>query len=120
MIIFPDVRQWALDYLATRVPDGVEVSSKQRTARAVTVRDDGGQSLDRFRRAHLLGLNVWDEDEKAATDLALLVDALLVASPDGRPVIAARHVSGPIDVPDDSEQPHRYLVVEVTVRGAEA
>ena len=128
LVLFPDVEAWAVGYLKVAIAaraeaycSGVTVSNDRKgdTGRVVTVRNDGGPQLDPIRSVARLGVNVWAATNEDATDLANMVRALLLASPNGNPVVRARGQSGPIAIPDDVG-PHRYLTVELTVRGTAA
>lgn len=125
-VIFPDVELWATGYLRTALaarPEAyaadVWVSNKKPATnqpRTVVVRRDGGPQngvLDNPR----LTVRVWATKEQDASDLARLVQALLVVSPGSGPVVAADVLSGPQGIPDDS-QPQKLLSVELTVRGS--
>jgi hypothetical protein len=127
-VIFPDVELVTLTYLrrvltarpeacAQGVYFGTAVPSTRRD-RMVTVRRDGGPRLDLTRETARLGVNVWGHTDQEAGDLARLVCALMPALADGLPVLAVTRPTGPSPVADDSGQPLRYLVFELTVRGA--
>jgi hypothetical protein len=128
-IVVPDLELWATGYLRTALaardePYAADVhvdirAPRPRTDRMVTVRRDGGARLDLVRDAARLAVRVWATTEQDATDLARLVRALLHAGADGTTVVAVRDLSGPSAVPDPSEQPQRYLLVEVILRGAD-
>lgn len=122
-IIFPDLELWATTYLRATLADygypGMFVDNKRGTqTTAVWVRRDGGAQLDQVREAPRLGVNVFAPTEQAATDLARTVSALLVAAPDGQPVLKVTQTLGPSPIPDASG-PRRFLTFEVLVRGVE-
>jgi hypothetical protein len=121
-IVFPDVELWACGYLrpalAAHGYAGTFVSNKRTTAAvAVWVRRDGGGTLDQIRAAPRLTVNVFHTSEQTVTDLARTVSALLVAAPDGNPVLRVTEVAGPTPVADAS--PRRYMTFELVVRGVE-
>ena len=127
LVVFPDIEAWLIDYLQAAL-DGFDAeytrgvvvdidTRKPRPARSVVIRRDGGPQLDRVRELARVAINVWADTDANATDLAQLVRALIVASPNGRPVLRAT-APGPVAVPDESGQPLRYFVAELTVRGA--
>jgi hypothetical protein len=121
-LIFPDIELWACAYLRTELAafgyPGTYVSNRRGTqATAVWVRRDGGGALDQVREAPRLGVNCFAPSEQAVTDLARTVCALLIASPDGAPVVKATQITGPSPVADSG--PRRFLSIELVVRGAE-
>jgi hypothetical protein len=133
-VLFPDAVLWACtrlrDDLAARSEDyaaDVYVGDKMptdannlptRADRMVILRRDGGPRLDAAREAVRLGIRVWATTDQDVNDLARMVRALLWAAADGSPVVRVDDQSGPADVPDDTGQPCRYLVVELIVRGS--
>lgn len=122
-IIFPDVELLVCSYLRTALAaydyPGIYVSNQRKTqAVAVWVRRDGGGALDQVREAPRVGINVFATTEQTATDLARTVAALMVAIPDGRPVVRSTEVTGPSPVADASG-PRRFLSFELVVRGVE-
>lgn len=127
-VVFPDVEQWAVGYLRTFLDDRTEdfahdVDVDVKTpelipARLVTVRDDGGQRRPGVTKTASLGINVWAERRKDASDLARLVAAALEASAGHGPVVAHLATSGPYPVGEESEKPRRYVSVDLIVRGS--
>jgi len=125
-VIFPDVELWSTGYLRAKLaarPEpyaaGAFVSNKKPAAnrrKTVVVRRDGGPQRGLFDFPRL-SVRVWDDDEQTASDLARLVQALLIASPGNGPVVAATSLSGPQAIPDDS-QPQKFLSVELQTRGS--
>jgi hypothetical protein len=128
VVVMPDVEAWATGYLrdalAARTEpyaSGVTVSTtvpNPRPARFVTVRRDGGGRVDLMHEAPRLGVNVWAATEADATDLASLVEGLLLAVRAVDGIAAVSSLSGPSPVAD--EQPRRYLTFEITMRGVVA
>ena len=123
---FPDVELWAATYLRAALaarPESYAVAyvsnavPSTRRDRMVIVRRDGGPRVSVTTEAARLAVRVWAPTEKAATDLARLVRALLTVAADGNPVCRVADLSGPSAVPDESGQPLRYFVLELTVRG---
>jgi hypothetical protein len=119
-IVFPDAELWACFFLRDELPTAgypnVHVSNRKGTEPvAIWVRRDGGGALDVIREAPRLGINVFHRTEQEVTDLARVVSSLLVASPDGEPVVKATEVTGPTPVADN--QPRRFLSIELVVRG---
>lgn len=87
------------DYLTGTAWTGVTTQPKlpaTKTARMVTVRDDGGTPANGLsRRRH--GFNIWANDPVTAENLAIAVADCCRAS------LAALEVSDPIDVTDDTD-----------------
>lgn len=118
MTTFIDVELWATGYLRSHLP-GVYVDARVPSTRRdemVIVRRDGGRYLDPAREVARLGVRVWAKSELRATELANAVRALLLNAPDGEPVLHVREQSAPVPVADESGQPLRFLVTELTVR----
>jgi hypothetical protein len=81
------------------------------------VRRDGGGTIDVIRESPRLSVNVFHSSEQGATDLARTVAALLIASPNGDPVLRVTEALGPTPIADSS--PRRFMTFEVVVRGVE-
>lgn len=128
VVIFPDVEAWAVTWLRTALAarpeayaSGVTVATKVPTtipARLVQVRRDGGPVADLVTAVPRLGVNVWAGSEEDATDLAALVEALLLSVSASDPVEFVRSMAGPSPIPDT--KPRRYFTVEAITRGAVA
>lgn len=121
-VIFPDVELWATEHLrgalATYGYPGLFVSNERGTqGTAVWVRRDGGPTLDVVREAARLGINVYAATERAATELARTVSAIMRAAADGSPVVKVEQSSGPSPIADGTGTPRRYMTFEVWVRG---
>ena len=123
-IVWPDVELEVTGYLRANLPtyyaEQVRVSTKYTgLAREVVIRRDGGGQLDQIRETARLGVNVYAtaKTDQAVSNLARTVVALLVASPDGDPIVNARMMSGPSPIPESGDLTHRYLTFELTVRG---
>lgn len=125
-IVLPDVKAVVLDHIRSTLvtsdePYASSVTVKgdlpnPRPARAVTVRDDGGNRLDDVRAVARLGINVWAESDADASDLANLVSAIVSGMAGVGPIRYAR-ASRPAEVEDSSRQPLRYVTAELTIRG---
>jgi len=125
----PDIILWATGYfraaLAAR-PEAVattafvsdEIPNPRRPA-MVVIESDGGPRLDYVRSAQRLRFQVWGATKKDATDLALILYALVAACPNGTPVCAVSALAGPWRVADESDQPKMFLTCELIVRGAD-
>jgi hypothetical protein len=87
----------------------------------VTVRPDGGPHVDMATQVCRVGINVWGPTEwdlLKPDGLAQTVRShLLVATTGTPPIEGVREVSGPVPIPDESEQAHVYLTFEVTLSG---
>lgn len=123
--IFPDVELWATGKIraALSARTGGRVSNSYVGDRdwEVTVRRDGGPTLDQVREAPRLGVNVYVRTpvagktlEQDATDLALLVSAILRGAADGT-VSRVRQTSGPSPVADAMAR--RYMTFALVSRG---
>lgn len=104
-------------YVGDKMPTDAN-NKPTRKDRMVILRRDGGPRLDGAREAVRLGVRVWAMTDQDVNDLARMVRALLWASADGDPVVRVDDQSGPTDLPEDSGQPCRYLVVELITRGS--
>lgn len=124
-VIFPDIELWATIYLRAALADrdepfasNVYVSNAKPSTnkpRIVAVRRDGGPQRGLFDFPRLT-VRVWADKERDASDLARLVQALLVNAPGDGPVVAVDVLSGPQGIPDDS-QSQKVLSVEFQTRG---
>lgn len=136
-VLFPDVLDWACGYVRTALaarteaytssvtvrdqrPDESAVDTMPTSGRLVTIRDDGGPRLPGVTRVTTLGINVWAKKTKDAKNLALMVAAILEASPGNGAIVAHRGATGPLSVQDpaDMGRPHFYLSVDLGVRGS--
>lgn len=127
-VVHPDAELWLCEYLrdrlanrdetyATNVYVGAKVPT-QRRDRMVIVRRDGGQPVDVFDVPRF-GVRIFGDTERNATDLALLVRALLIDAPNEGAAAWSDVLSGPYVVDDLSSQPTRYLTAEAAIRGAD-
>ena len=120
-VLYPDAELVATgllrEDLAAQGDTDVWVGRKlpsSRPRRAVQIVRDGGSSSEMRDRARLRVL-VWDSSDEAATNLALLVLALVMEWPGRGGVLRVVHESGPVEIPDAA--PKRYLLIEVHFRG---
>lgn len=120
---FPDVElvvcDGLLSLLAARDLAAVHVDRQvpeQRVEQMVIVSRDGGldDGLTDNPRVRVL---VWAATDKEATDLALLVAALIQLLVGTTPITNARKLSGPHEVPDTSANPQRYLLFQLQTEG---
>lgn len=127
-VIFPDIvaetvtyLQAALDARPEAYADSVTVTNRyqgETPARQVVVSRDGG-ARNWLLEQPRIRLNVWAADDADATDLASMCLALLMAWPDGQPVVAARQLSGPSEVEEANGRSRRLVLAELTVRGTQ-
>lgn len=123
VVIFPDIELVVTTYLRTALASygypSVFVSNKRGTqTTAVWVRHDGGPALDQVRESARVGVNVYAPTEQDADDLARTVSALLVASPNGNPIVRAEQSSSPSGVAEVNGA-RRFMSFEFTVRGSD-
>ena len=110
---------WLHDALTAEGEAGVIVSNvvpQPRPGRAVIINRDGGAwdgLIDRPR----LRFRVYDASNEAAVNLARTVIRLLPQLVTDGIATRVQHLSGPLDVTDESEQPQMYLLVEIHLRG---
>ena len=119
-VIWPDVELYLCGYLRTALAtydyEDIFVSNRRETQTvAVWVRRDGGAGLDQIREGPRVGVNVYAATEKAATDLARTVSALLRAAT-ASPILRVVQVTGPSPIPDAVCR--RFMSFEFVVRGA--
>lgn len=121
-LIFPDQEVLMTGYLREYLPEGTFVGRTrpvQSRPRIVTVRRQGGQGARALKRLDTvrLGVNVWADSEKAANDLAALVQAILMqAGDDG--TVKNLDTTGYAEIEDDTSQHRRYFTVDYTARGS--
>lgn len=124
---FPDVELWATIYLRAAllarpelIADNVLVTASvpnPRVDRMCVVRRDGGAARGLFDHPRL-AVRTWAKSEQDATDLARLVAALLWVAPvTSSPCTHVVQLTGPTPVADESAQPLRYQLFELTMRG---
>ena len=124
----PDIILWATGYfraalaartepVATAAFVSDEIPNPRRPV-MVVIESDGGPRLDYVRSAVRLRFQVWGVTKKDATDLALIVYALVAACPNGAPVCGVSALAGPWRVADESGQPKMFLTCELILRGA--
>lgn len=126
-VIFPDVEEWAVDYLTAALADreesvaeGVTVDNRvpeTMPARLVTVRDDGGPR-GQVTRISSIGVNVWAASPADCSDLIRLVVALLEQAPGDDAIVGHDSTSGPLRFAEESTKPHCYASVDLVVRGS--
>lgn len=127
MALFPDMEAWAVSYILDALAgrsetytSDVHVSNEvpnPRLERMVIVRRDGGTRQSVAHEVARLGIRVFAGNDEDAADLTAMVRALLEESPGNGPVRRYTEIAGPARLIEDSGQPVRYFVSELTVRG---
>lgn len=132
MVIHSDLELFLTGFLraelALRGHSGVYVGNTFPTTtkgEAVVVRDDSGPDTSVLTKEPSIGITVLAGSDisagKAATDLALLVHAIMRTASrvePGNPVAAVLTSNGPYKVPDESGQPRRYMTFTLSVVGS--
>lgn len=128
-VVFPDAELWACGYLPPLLathgwtgPTAVFVGNAvpdQRRGRMVIFRRDGGRRLDAVRDAARLTARVWAQTELEVIALSNVVRALIGAALGDEAVRRVTELSGPVPIPDESNQPQRLMVFEVILRGSD-
>lgn len=142
-VIFSDVEMFLAHHIQGRLEgiaagppsrhqslaEGVYVGNTHpptKRAKAVVVRDDGGPTAGIFTKQVNAGFTVLAGDDPSqaqdATDLALLVAAIVAGCPGlepGNPVAAVPSMNGPYKVADPSGQPRRYFTATLALAGEE-
>lgn len=115
---FPDVELFVTDFLRDNISAGWIGNRvpNPRVDSMIVVRRDGGAISGVFDYPRL-AVRCWAVSEEAATALADAVGRLLRASmPDGEHCTNVVQLTGPTPVADDSAQPLRYQLFELTMR----
>lgn len=126
-IIYPDVELLVTSRLRTLLaargeadvfvgPYIPDPKAGGRRKRMVIVNRDGGNVSNLTDRPRVR-VRVWDQTDQKANDLARLIVALMQRLVDGAPVTRVEHLSGPIEIPDESKEEQRYLLFELHTQG---
>lgn len=125
-LIPPDAELWGTGYLRTALAarletyaQGVYVSNTKPTTnrpRTVVIRRDGGLQRGAFDYPRL-AVRVWADVEREASDLARLVQAILLGAPGDGPCVRVTSLSGPSPIAE-AGQFQKYLTVEAQMRCA--
>lgn len=113
---------WLRSQLAARpepAATGVHVSDETpnpRKNRMVIIRRDGGRRRSWVLEEPSVGVNVWAATKSDCSELAHLVQALMVAAESQGPIVTVQSVFGPSTIPDESGQYRRYMTFDVTAR----
>lgn len=130
MIVSPDVEEYLTGYLRTSLASaGLPYTSSVSVSisvpdpmpnRLVVIRRDGGPRLDSIREIARLGVRVWAQTDSDANDLSAYVAALIIASPDGQPILRAAQLSALSAVAEPNpERRQRFGTFELIVRGTQ-
>lgn len=126
LVQFPDAVAVVRSYLKATLPKRGETAPvfsqvpAQRPARFTRLERVGGTRVDRVTDRPRLAFECWGSGEADATDLAILVRALVFALPGWHGAIAydVLDVGGPNTAPDPASGQYRTLfAVEVSLRG---
>jgi hypothetical protein len=125
-MVSPDVNLWFTTWLRSQLAARAELfaanvfvsdeTPNPRRDRMVIIRRDGGLRRDYVLEDPSVGVNVWARTKKDCSDLAHLVQALMMSAEAEGPIVTVRSVFGPSTIPDESGQSRRYLTFDVTVR----
>lgn len=100
-------------YCGRKIPNDAEGG---RRARMVLFIRDGGDDNGHTDRPRVR-VRIFDADDEKANDLARAVVALMPRLVNGNPVVRARRLSGPTEIPDPANPDHqRYLLYEIHTR----
>jgi hypothetical protein len=131
--IFPDVESLlvariksALTTLSAPVTAGVTVAVKKPApdvspypAKIVTVRADGGQQILRgLVKEEMIGINVFANNYKNASDLARYVESIMRVSNWGDIKLIETTMS-PVRVENDAKEEQRYMTFRVVVKASD-
>lgn len=124
MVEFPNVALHVTTYLRAALQANgyptvrVADTYKGEADYEVWVQRDGGPQVDAVRETARIRINVFAKGatSQRVDDLARRVSTLMRAAADGSPVLRVEQTTGPTPIADTV--PRRYLLFEVTVRGA--
>lgn len=120
--IFDDVEVTLVDVLETAFPEAT-VSVKKPSpdvspypSKIITVRSDGAATGTRdITRVEMIGVNVWADSYKDASDLAREVDSVIRATRNGSIKLVESNMS-PVRVDNAGPQEQRYMTFRVTMK----
>ena len=96
----------------------VLVSRSVSSAKPLVVLTRDGGATEVLRDRPRIRIRTFAATAQAATDLARLVNALLLGLPGSNGILRAEILSGPYEIPDASG-PLRYALAEFHIRGEE-
>ena len=119
VVVMPDTELWTAGWLRAQLNDPtVYVSNavpNPMRPKMVIVRDDGGPRVDFLHCNRVMVFNVYGPNEKAASDLASLVEGMLLSVRALDPVEYTTSLAAPVRV--DDTQPRRFFTLEMIIRG---
>lgn len=123
---FPEVEPLLVAYLAAAFP-GVTVSVKKPDAsvtpypaKIITVRSDGGNDIQRdIVRVERIGVNVWANTYKEASNLAQSVDSVLRECKTGG-IKLVESVLSPTTIANDGPQEQKYMTFQLVVKATDS
>lgn len=129
-IIFPDIETLIVAHLNTKLSEqNTELTSNVRVgvkklpadvnqpAKQVVITGAYTQFLDEVRKAATVTIDVWADHYQTASDLALMVGALIVTITDD-PIKKCVVTLGPLRLSEESQEEHRALTAELIVKGS--
>lgn len=124
MIAFYDLEAELISRLSVALPEAyvsTEKPNKDYTPypeKIVTVRTDGGYTVDKLIRREKIGVNIYAPTAAEAAALGLLVEATLINMADTI-IKKVDIVLSTTRVKEETQAERRYLTAEVTVRAQE-
>lgn len=126
-VIFPDIEAETIAYLSAALSarsesytDDVRVGKEYKgatPARQLIVTRDGGPRVGVLEQPRIR-INAWAEDDATVSDLSRMVLALVMAWPDGEPVVRATQFTGPSEIDEPNGRSRRFMLVELLIRGS--
>lgn len=127
-IIFPDIEKHLVSYINTRLTElgetGVRVATSKapadsaQPAREVVIIGNYTGTLDVVRQEATVTIEVYATEYGAASELALLVAAIVVQIPSD-PIKRAVVTLGPVRMADAAPLEKRSISVELVVKGSQ-
>jgi hypothetical protein len=129
-VMFPDIEAvlvrdlpFALAESGFSVASGVRVATIKPApdespypSKIVVVRGDGGPQLDHVRKLERVGITIWADTYRDASELARLVEAL-VKQMTGDEIKLVDIILSPVRVDEEGPQQCRYMTIEVITKG---
>ena len=129
-ILFPDIEKVLVSYLSERLAaldlpeaSNVRVATKKAPADAtqpekdVVITGNYSGNLDQIRASATVTIDVYATDYETASNLGLLVSALVVNIPSD-PIKRAVVTLGPVRLADESPLEKRSISVDLVVKGS--
>jgi hypothetical protein len=129
-VIFPDIELVLVrDITAALADSPIELAENVRVAtikpapdetpypsKIVVVRGDGGPQLDHVRKIERVGITIWADTYKDASELARLLEALL-RQMTGEEVKLVDIILSPVRIDEEGPQECRYMTLEIITKG---